>query len=262
MGSAATAGRVSGPPTSGGAPTTAPLGGVGYSGTSPSAPGTIPTGLSPAAANTNAQSGNAYSAASETAGNYAQRVNPLRQAIPILEKMKETDIGPTSDYFNNIKSSAVSLGAGELLGIDPNGIKDFNELKKYFSQYSVQAGAAMGPHTNDGLAAAVTSNPNVHMDKLSALDLSKVAMGVERMKQAAVLEFQSQVEQGRQDPSNFNNFMVKWGTQQDPRAFVYDLMTKDQQDKMKKGLPPAELNKIRNGMNIADRHGLLGDVHQ
>jgi len=248
-------GEVTGTPTPGGAPTVlkVPASNMGLG---------RPTGLSPAAAATNLGSGEAYKSASETAGNYGARVNPLRQAIPILENMKETDIGPISDKWNDIKSTAVNLGAGTLLGIDPEKIKNVNELKKYFNQYSVQAGAALGPHTNDGLAAAVTSNPNIHMDRLSALDLSKVALGVERMKQAAVLEFQSRVEQGKEDPSNFNNFMVKWGTQQDPRAFVYDLMSKDQQEKIKKGLPQAELNKIRNGMNIADRHGLLGDVHQ
>jgi hypothetical protein len=55
---------------------------------------------------------------------------------------------------------------------------------------------------------------------------------------------------------------LEFNNLQDLRAFVYDLMTKEQQDNPKKNLPPAELNKIRNGMNIADRHGLLGDVHQ
>lgn len=227
--------------------------------------GAQPVGPVPGAAEAQTATGigaaNAYNAASEAAGNYGQRINPLRQAIPILENMKETDIGPTSDRWNDIKSTAVSLGAGNIAGIDPEKIKDYNELKKYFNQYSVQAASAMGPHTNDGLASAVTSNPNVHMDKLSALELSKVAMGVERMKQAGVLEFNAKVDRGEAVPADFNKFMVKWGTQQDPRAFVYDLMTKDQQKKLKDTLPPAELNKIRNGMNIADRHGLLGDVH-
>lgn len=218
-------------------------------------------GVVEAQALTGAESAKNYGVASEAAGNYGQRVNPLRQAIPLLEKMKETDIGPTSDRWNDIKSTAVSLGAGPLAGIDPEKIRDYNELKKYFNQYSVQAGAAMGPHTNDGLAAAVTSNPNTHMDRLSGLELSKVALGVERMKQAAVLEFNAKVDRGEADPSQFNRFMVDWGTKQDPRAFVYDLMTKEQQKKLKDSLPPAELNKIRNGMNIADRHGLLGDVH-
>lgn len=219
-------------------------------------------GIVEAQTRTAGASSDAYSRASESAGAYSQRVNPLRQAIPILEKMNEKDIGPISDKWNEIKSTAVNLGAGPLLGIDPEKIKDLNELKKYFNQYSVQAGATLGPHTNDGLAAAVTSNPNIHMDKLSATELSKVALGVERMRQAGVLEFNAKVDRGDADPSQFNKFMTDWGTKQDPRAFVYDLMTKEQQDKLKKGLPPAELKKIRDGMNIADRHGLLGDVHQ
>lgn len=247
--------RVTGPPTAGGQPTTVPA-------TTAIRTGAMATGLSPAAAATNVGAGNAYNAASEAAGAYSNRVNPLRQAIPIIEGMKETDIGPISDKWNDIKSTAVNLGAGPLLGIDPTKIRDVNELKKYFNQYSVQAGATLGPHTNDGLAAAVTSNPNIHMDRLSALDLSKVAMGVERMRQAGVLEFKAKVDRGDADPSQFNNFMVDWGTKQDPRAFVYDLMSKEQQEKLKKGLPPSELKKIREGMNIADRHGLLGDVHQ
>lgn len=219
-------------------------------------------GIVEAQTRTGAASADAYSRASESAGAYGQRINPLRQAIPILEKMKDTDIGPTSDRWNDIKSTAVTLGAGPLLGIDPEKIRDVNELKKYFNQYSVQAGATLGPHTNDGLAAAVTSNPNIHMDKLSATELSKVALGVERMRQAGVLEFNARVDRGDADPSQFNKFMTDWGTKQDPRAFVYDLMTKEQQDKLKKTLSPVELKKIREGMNIADRHGLLGDVHQ
>lgn len=255
IGSSGIAQRVQAAPGAGGAPQQSTLGSANYG-------GTTPTGLSPAAAATNTRSGEAYATASEAAGNYANRVNPLRQAIPILEGMKETDIGPISDKWNDIKSTAVNLGAGKLLGIDPEKIQNTNELKKYFAQYSVQAGATLGPHTNDGLAAAVTSNPNIHMDKLSATDLSKIALGVERMRQAGVLEFNAKVDRGETDPSKFNKFMTDWGTQQDPRAFVYDLMSKDQQDKLKKNLPPAELKKIRDGMNIADRHGLLGDVHQ
>jgi hypothetical protein len=252
-------GEVPGGPGPGNAPTIikTPASNMGIGRVTGAAPGIVE-----AQTHTAQRSSDAYSSASEAAGAYGQRINPLRQAIPILEGMKETDIGPISEKWNDIKSTAVNLGAGPLLGIDPEKIKDVNELKKYFNQYSVQAGATLGPHTNDGLAAAVTSNPNIHMDRLSALDLSKVALGVERMRQAAVLEFNAKVDRGQADPSQFNKFMTDWGTKQDPRAFVYDLMTKEQQEKIKKGLPPEELKKIRNGMNIADRHGLLGDVHQ
>ncbi|MDB5584900.1 MAG: hypothetical protein JWR80_10076 [Bradyrhizobium sp.] len=217
--------------------------------------------LPPGTAEAMQGSAKSYDDAMAAAGKYAQRVNPLRQAIPLLEKMKETDIGPTSERWNDIKSTAVTLGAGTLAGIDPQKIRDYNELKKYFSQYTSQAAATLGPKTNDGLATAVTSNPNVHMDKLSATDLSKMALGAERMQQAGAHEFDEQVAAGKAQPGQFSRFMLKWGTQQDPRAFVYDLMDKKAQDAVKK-LPPAERAKVAEGMRIAEKHKLLGDVHR
>jgi hypothetical protein len=203
----------------------------------------------------------AYNDAMVNAGKYSNRVNPLRQAIPIIEKMKETQIGPTSERWNDIKSTAVTLGAGKLAGIDPEKIKDYNELKKYFTQYASQAAATLGPKTNDGLATAVTSNPNVHMDKLSATELAKVALGIERMQQAAALEFNDLVQAGKAQPGTFNRFMLQWATRQDPRAFVYDIMDKKGQEAVRK-LPPAEREKVKEGMRIAEKWKLLGDVHR
>jgi len=203
----------------------------------------------------------AYNDAMVNAGKYSNRVNPLRQAIPLLEKMKETEVGPTSERWNDIKSTAVTLGAGKLAGIDPEKIKNYNELKKYFTQYASQAAATLGPKTNDGLATAVTSNPNVHMDKLSATELAKVALGIERMQQAAALEFNDLVQAGKAQPGTFNRFMLQWATRQDPRAFVYDIMDKKGQEAVRK-LPPAEREKVKEGMRIAEKWKLLGDVHR
>lgn len=206
-------------------------------------------------------SAQAYNDAMVNAGKYSNRVNPLRQAIPLLEGMKDTEIGPTSERWNDIKSTAVTLGAGKLAGIDPEKIKNYNELKKYFTQYASQAAATLGPKTNDGLATAVTSNPNVHMDKLSATELAKVALGIERMQQAAALEFNDQVQAGKAQPGQFNRFMLNWATKQDPRAFVYDIMDKKAQEAVRK-LPQAEREKVKQGMQIAEKWHLLGDVHR
>jgi hypothetical protein len=219
------------------------------------------TALAPGEADALKGSAQAYNDAMGAAGRFAQRVNPLRQAIPLLEKMKDTEIGPTSERWNDIKSTAVTLGAGKLAGIDPEKIKDYNELKKYFTQYASQAAATLGPKTNDGLATAVTSNPNVHMDKLSATELAKVAMGIERMQQAAALEFNERVQAGKAQPGTFNKFMLKWATDQDPRAFVYDIMDKKAQEAVRK-LPDAERAKVKEGMRIAEKWKLLGDVHR
>lgn len=265
QGASSTSGGEAGPPGPTSAPTTVTHGAANYMrrgiGVQPeNAPG-MATGLPPGTPESMQGAAHMYNEATAAAGKYGQRVNPLRQAIPILEHMKETDIGPVSERWNDLKSAAVNLGAGPLLGIDPEKIRDANELKKYFGQYSLQAGATLGPHTNDGMAAAVTSNPNMKMDKLSATELSKVAFGIERMQQAGVLEFNDLVSRGKKQPSDFGKFMVDWGTQQDPRSFVYDLMTKEQQAKVKKSMPPDEAKKMRDTMNMADRHGLLGDVH-
>jgi hypothetical protein len=225
--------------------------------------GTKPIVASPSPGEAEALKGSAvaYNDAMLAGAKYAQRVNPLRQAIPLIEKMKETDIGPSSERWNDIKSTALTLGAGKLAGIDPEKIKDYNELKKYFSQYTSQAAATLGPKTNDGLATAVTSNPNVHMDKLSATDLSKMALGAERMQQAGAHEFDEQVRAGKAKPGDFNRFMLKWGTEQDPRAFVYDILDKKAQEAVRK-LPPAERAKVAKGMQIAEKWKLLGDVHR
>jgi hypothetical protein len=199
-------------------------------------------------------------AARDAAATYGQRVNPLRQAIPILEKMKETEIGPTSPEFNNFKSMLQTLGAGTILGIDPNKIKNMNEITKYFAQYTSQAAATLGPKTNDGLATAVTSNPNVHMDKLSATDLSKMALGIERARQAGVLEFEAALRRKEVVPGQFGTFMAHWGTEADPRGFVYDLLDGKAQKKMLEGLSDVQKDRIRNAITIGKKYGLVGDV--
>ena len=203
-----------------------------------------------------------YTDAIENAGRYAQRVNPLRQAIPIVENMKETDIGPTSDKWNNFKSSLQSLGAGPLLGIDPAKIANYNEAKKYLNQYTLQSSSVLGPKTNDGLASAVSANPNMTMDKLSVSQLSKAALGMEQMQQTAVREFQSLVNAGRAAPGDFNKFMLEFSSEHDPRGFVYDLLPGQDQKKMVNGLSAVQQERVRESMRLAKKWNTIGDVQR
>jgi hypothetical protein len=53
-------------------------------------------------------------AARDAAATYGQRVNPLRLALPIINGMSETDIGPTSEKWNQIKSTIQTFGGGKL----------------------------------------------------------------------------------------------------------------------------------------------------
>jgi hypothetical protein len=199
-------------------------------------------------------------AARDAAATYGQRVNPLRQALPIINGMSETDIGPTSEKWNQVKSTIQTLGGGKLLGIDPEKIANYNEAKKYLNQYTSQAAAGLGPRTNEGLASAVTSNPNVNMDKMSLADLTNTALGVERARQAGVLEFESALRRKEVVPGQFGTFMAHWGTEADPRGFVYDLLDGKAQKKMLEGLSDVQKDRIRNAITIGKKYGLVGDV--
>jgi hypothetical protein len=199
-------------------------------------------------------------AARDAAATYGQRVNPLRQALPIINGMSETDIGPTSEKWNQVKSTIQTLGGGKLLGIDPEKIANYNEAKKYLNQYTSQAAAGLGPRTNEGLAAAVTSNPNVNMDKMSLADLTKTAIGVERARQAGVLEFEAALRRKEVVPGQFGTFMAHWGTEADPRGFVYDLLDGKAQKKMLEGLSDVQKDRIRNAITIGKKYGLVGDI--
>jgi hypothetical protein len=199
-------------------------------------------------------------AARDAAATYGQRVNPLRQALPIINGMSETDIGPTSEKWNQVKSTIQTLGGGKLLGIDPEKIANYNEAKKYLNQYTSQAAAGLGPRTNEGLASAVTSNPNVNMDKMSLADLTKTALGVERARQAGVLEFEAALRRKEVVPGQFGTFMAHWGTEADPRGFVYDLLDGRAQKKMLEGLSDVQKDRIRNAITIGKKYGLVGDI--
>jgi hypothetical protein len=192
---------------------------------------------------------------------YSERVNPLRQSIPILERMKETDIGPTSEEFTHFKSALQTLGLGPLAGIDPNKIADYNELKKYMLAYTSQRAQGLGPHTNEGLATAVTSNPNPKLDLMSAKQLSKMNLGIERMRQGLFREFQGEVDAGKVPAWDMNRWMSTRAQNLDPTAFVYDILDGRQQKFVRDGIKTKEqAAKWQASHDLAQKWQLLGDV--
>jgi hypothetical protein len=192
------------------------------------------------------------------AGSYQERVTPMRNAIALLEKGDESTIGPGTDEYNTVRSAAQSWGLGKILNIDPEKVADFNQLRKYFADAAARRANGLGPKTNDGLASALTASPNVKLDRLSALNLSKLNLGLDRMRQAAVLEFDSQkpaIPDGK-----FGQWRSQWSTKQDPRAFIYDLMTPEAQKKLLSGMSKEQRAKFEASLELAEKHGLLGDV--
>lgn len=188
---------------------------------------------------------------------YRRSVFPLEQAIPALESLGKKGTGPGTEQINNIKSFAQSMGVP---GIDMNKIEDYDKAKKYLTDYVNQNGNS---GTNDKLAASFAGSPSTTISNAAAIDVAKAALALSRMKQAQVLEFQSTGLPAAQ----YSAWASKWGVAQDPRAFGYDLMSPEAQQKLVSSLglpstkekPNPARDKFTASLVAAHTHELLAD---
>jgi hypothetical protein len=224
IGAAGTSGRVAAPPTSTGAPQQQPLGAANYG-------GAMPTGLSPKETAAQTQSGSGAGSAVNDARlrglNYNAEVFPLEQAIPALEKLGKTGVGPGTEEFNHVKSFLQSAG---IPGLDVEKIKNFDEAKKYLTDFVNQNGNS---GTNDKLAAAFAGNPNVGISQAASVDVAKSALTLRRYKQAQLVAFENS---GKPD-EDFPKEAGKWAREHDQRAYGFDLMMPDARKKVLESIP-------------------------
>jgi hypothetical protein len=216
--------------------------------------GSVVTGVSPGALEANKATGTAsgQQLAADTAqeANFQSDILPLQKARDALISLGTTGTGPGTEQINEIKSFAQSMGLGTLAGIDPDKIKNFDEAKKYLTQYASQAGS---PNTNDKLAAAFAGNPSVGISNAASVDVLKTAMSLRRMQNAKVRAFQASGEQ----PSVYNQWAAKFNSSQDPVAYGFDMMSPDQRKKYVSGLSPAERQKFVGSLQTATQLGLV-----
>lgn len=193
----------------------------------------MPPGFTEAQVQTGAGSGVALNEARQRGLNYRQEVYPLEQAIPALEKLGKTGTGPGTEEFNQVKSFLQSAG---IPGLDADKIKNFDEAKKYLTDFVNQNG---NTGTNDKLAAAFAGNPSVGVSNAAAVDVAKSALALRRMKQAQLIEFE---KSGLPD-NEYTKWASQWNIGHDPRAFGFDLMTPEQRKKVIESLPEGKNGK-------------------
>lgn len=199
----------------------APGGGSGGPATAP----TLPPGRVEATTAVGKASGEQLAADQQSNSNYRREVLPLEQAIPALEKLGKSGTGPGADEFNQIKSFLVTAGADKLLGIDLNKIKDFDEAKKYLTDWVMATG---NTGTNDKLAAAFSSNASTSISNMAAQDVAKMALSIRRMKAAQTAEW----EKTGLPADQYTKWASAWNRNQDPRAYGADLMGPEKMSKL------------------------------
>lgn len=138
--------------------------------------------------------------------------------------------------------------------LDPSGtvaarIQNYDEAKKYLTDYARQQGAAA--HSDLQLQAAEGSNASTDISNAAALDVVKTNIGRERQAIAQVQE------QPNGTGIGYGKNAANFATSTDPRAFAWDQYTPDERTKILSGLKGAALQKFKDSIVIAARNGLI-----
>lgn len=210
-------------------------------------PAAAPMGEASAAEAAAGQSGTLLASDRANAADFGRQVYPLEQAIPKLEALGKTGTGPGSEEFNQFKSFLQTAG---LPGLDTDKIKNFDQAKKYLTDWVMANGSA---GTNDKLAASFASNASVNISNAAAVEVAKAALALRRMKQAQVAAFESSGLPER----DYARWSAEWNRKQDPRVFGFDLMTAPQRAKVIGSIPPGKREEFMFAVQEAQKYGLL-----
>lgn len=194
-------------------------------------------------------------AARSRGGDYAADMYPMTEALGALERLGPSGTGPGTAQLNTVKSFIRSnlswLPGTEKL--DPDQIKDFDKAEKYLTAMVSRAGAGFGHGTDQQLATALKSSPNVNISNLAAVDLMKAGIALRNMEQARIL----QAEREGVTPGRWQTWATQWASKVDPRAFMYHVMTPEQLGKLNKSMSPGERAKFNRSVKMAIDLGLI-----
>ena len=166
------------------------------------------------------EAGAAHAAAArDKANNYQQTIQPIEGALGALAG---ADTGKASEVLNNLRGVIQDVTPSFLQRMlpgnvtDPERRKKFDEANKYLTQ--MQLGAPGGSRSDTGLATAGAASPSVHISNAAAIEVGRAILAQRRMEQTGTMLF----NQTGQPPGAYDQFMNKWATSVDPRAFVAD----------------------------------------
>lgn len=201
------------------------------------------------------KSGGAFSDTLAASQGYGTRMFQLTNALDHVEKLKET--GPGTDAKNYMASFLLANTPGDLgkflPGVDPKNIANYNQARKYTTQFAQARSQQFGGGTDAELAATLGSSPNItSLDKLSNVQLLKANIALENMNQAATLEAIKQ----NIPADGFQKFAATWGNSVDPRAFAIDLLPKAKQAYLVKGLSAEERPKFAAGLRAMKENNI------
>ena len=176
----------------------------------------------------------------------------------VVDTLPTTPIGPGTQAVNNWRSFVLSQ-LPVLAPLIPGGVTQaqvqtakVNELQKYMVQIAGAGAAQYGAGTNEKLAFATSGNPHISMDNLSALDVSRMNLALQRAQNAKPYLFSTTKE----DPGQYSDFASNYARTVDPRAFMLDLLSIPERDKLLSTITtPSDRAKFQRGVQAAEAAG-------
>jgi hypothetical protein len=217
-------------------------------------PNTMTTGLAPGVSKSMEDSASAYSTLKNDVGSpqgSASRIYALRSAMSALDG---TQTGLGTEGRQRIASylSALPGGVGKWLpGVDPQSISDYDLARKFLTAYSMNAPGAN--RSDAGLTTASNANASVTISPEAAKEVVRSNIGLERMRQAQVADFESS---GR-PPGQFSSASAEWNRKVDPKAFAVDMMSPADRQKYISGLSTDAQKRFLDSVRIGIKTGVI-----
>lgn len=196
-----------------------------------------------------------YAADTAGAGTFRTRILPLEEAARAL---KNTNTGPGTETTNNIKSFLLAQTPESLKGILPADWKDkvsnYDEAVKYLASYALnQPGAGRSDMSQ---LLAQTANASTHISNTAARAVVQNALALERMKQAAITHFNATHTAGQ--ASDYGRYLLDFNNQHDPRGFVYDQLSNDEQKGVMAPMSNEQRARYLNAVRMANKYPIIG----
>ena len=135
-----------------------------------------------------------------------------------------------------------------LRGLSPNAFGPGSSARNRAQKVIEDLGLA------DTVGITESDNSTEAYDKVvEAISLLKVSLGLERMRAATYGEFRDRYMKNGWAPSEYNVFKTRYNQQLDQRAFVFQMLSREEASKLLKSMTPAERRRFEQSLEVSDR---------
>ena len=193
---------------------------------------------------------------------YAQDVEPWRQALDKIEDLKKKYgagfLGPGTKGRQEMESWLFSISPklARTLGVDEGKLADYASIEKYLQSGTMSRATNYGAHSDQQLASAAAATPNAKVTDLAVPELIKVQYALRRAEYA---QHQQAVARGGVAGEEYLNEKSNWASRNDPRAFMVDLMSPEDRQKLIGSIPKGspEWQRFNNSLRAGYESGVL-----